>query len=104
MIEKYFTQIIVIKEKNSSKNSIGSKVESWVEKSVVKGLINPLQGDERLTSDKKTLYATHKLYCGITKIIEKDRIYCDDVEYEVKFVRNPMYMSRFLEVDLELIR
>lgn len=70
----------------------------------VDGRISELAGDERLSADKLTLYATHKLYTGAgANILVTDKIRKDGRVYRVKNIRDPMQMGKFLVVDLELV-
>lgn len=100
-IETYYESGIVIQRKTSVSNGLGGMVDSWSTHLTIDGRIRPLSGNEKISADKNTLYVTHRLYCSILDITEKDRVLFNGVKYEVKFVANPMNFGRYLMVDLE---
>lgn len=103
MIEDYYDTIITIKRKTTADNGIGGKSETWNDHLTILGKIRPLNGNERFSADKVTLYATHRLYCTLADITELDRVVYNNQTYEIKYINNPMNMNRFLQVDLELV-
>lgn len=78
----------------------GGWTESWDDSTVFQGRLSALPIDERMASDKITVYATHRLYCNNLTITEKDRIELGNRYFEIKGVRNPSNLSEHLELDL----
>ena len=106
-IQKYYTPgKTILRNVDPQRNDIGGFIDDWQQILCINGRIRPLSGNEREAAGKQTLFASHKLYCDILDINEKDRIHdaADDQTYEVKFVSDPMHMGNHLEVYLELIR
>lgn len=95
---------IVVERVTQTPNGMGGWSESWQPHLTINGRIRPLSGDERLSADKVTVYATHKLYTFLYDITEKDRVVFEGQVYDVKAVINPMTLNRFLQVDLELVQ
>lgn len=103
MIQKWFEPGIVIQRLTQTANDMGGFVDTWTTHLTISGRIRPLNGTEKLSADKTTLFATHKLYCNVADITERDRVSFSGKVYEIKFVSNPMNFDRFLQIDLELI-
>ena len=105
-IEKFYTTGHKIQEYTPGEEGFGGSEGTWSEKSFspISARLRPLSGDERLSADKKTLFSTHKLYCGIHDITEADRyVDPDGYIYNIIFVKDPMSMGNHLEVDLEYV-
>ena len=101
-IQDFYSMEITRERLTSATNSFGAVTESWGSPLKFSGLINQLTGDKRLSADKLTVYASHRMYCDAgTDIIHRDRIIHDDNIYTIKAINNPMGMGRFLMVDLE---
>lgn len=100
-IENYFTQNFTRERLTVSREGI-KITETWNTPLEFKGLLNQLSGNKRLSADKLTVFATHKLYCPILDIKPKDRIKDDTgIIYEIKSVRNPMNMDKYMILELE---
>ena len=85
-------------------NGMGGQSETWSLFKTIDGCIRPLQGDERLSADKKTVIATHRLYCDYdSSILQTDRVVDSGKEYEIRYINDPMQMHQFLQIDMELI-
>ena len=103
MISKYYESGIVIQRLTQVSNGMGGYTDTWSTHLTINGRIRPLNGNERLSADKTTLFATHRLYCDVIDIKESDRVLYNSKIYQVKFVSNVMNFDRHLQVDLELI-
>ena len=97
--EEYFEDIL-IKRLTTTIGTFGNTVTSWDDLTTIQGYIRTLNGNERVSTDKVTVYSTHKMYCYITDIIEADRIVYKGNLYDVKLIDDK---REFYQVDLELI-
>ena len=100
-ISKYYTQTVVFETAATSSADAGY-TQVWSTAATVKGRLRPLSGRERMSADKQTLYADHRLYCAPVAITEKDRVACEGKTFDIVFVKNVMSMNRHLEIDLLL--
>ena len=81
----------------------GREVDSTTDVTVA-GRMRPLSGDERLSADKQTLYATHRFYTDPVTVGQDDNIISPDGDlYRVVFVKDVMTMGRHLEIDCEWV-
>ena len=88
----------------STEDSWGNPVEDWSTGVPVMGRFNSLEGagsDRRVSADKLTEFIDAKFYCAHgTNIGAGDQLRKGGESYEVTFVRNPMDMDRFLQVEM----
>lgn len=103
MIENYYDTDGVIQRKTSTKNGIGGQTESWVNHLTLKGRLRLLNGDKKVSGNKKTIDATHRWYCDVVDILETDRLIVKGKTYLIKFIDNPHDLNRFLQLDVELV-
>ena len=78
----------------------GGWTESWTDGTVFRGRLSALPINERMASDKVTVYATRRLYCNNLTITEEDRVKLGSRFFEIKGVRNPSNISEHLELDV----
>ena len=97
--EEYFEDIL-IKRLTTTIGTFGNTVTSWNDLDTIQGYIRTLNGNERVSTDKVTVYSTHRMYCYITDIIEADRVFYNNHLYDVKLIDNK---REFYQIDLELI-
>jgi len=81
-------------------DGMGGWTETWSDDSTFQGRLGSLPAEERLASDKVTVYATHRLYCNNLTISEEDRVKLGSRLFEIKAVRNPSNINDHLELDL----
>lgn len=62
--------------------------------------INPLGGSQIIGNDKRGVIATHKMYCLPADIKSGDIVVYGSERYRVEFVKDPMGMGEFLQIDL----
>ncbi|CAM4186217.1 phage head closure protein [Paenibacillus alkaliterrae] len=103
-IEDYFKPGIVVERSVTTKKASGAVQQTWATHLTIAGRIRPLGGNERLSGNRETLYATHRLYCSPADIAVKDRVNENGTIYDIRYVRSPMGFGRFLEIDLELVQ
>lgn len=85
-------------------DSMGGVTETETTGTTFKGRLSSLPVGERLSADKTTVIATHKLYCSPQSFAEKDRIRLGSAGsyryFEVKGVQNPSNLSDFWQTTL----
>lgn len=81
-------------------DGMGGWTEAWADGTAFEGRLSALPTSERMSEDKVTVYATHRLYCEDMTITEVDKIMLGSRTFEIKAVRNPSNISHHLEIDL----
>jgi head-tail adaptor len=85
-------------------DGVGGQVETWTAGTAFQGRLSILSANERMSSDKVTVYATHRLYCGASvSLTAQGRITFDGRTFEIKSIQKPSELSSgigHLEVDL----
>jgi SPP1 family predicted phage head-tail adaptor len=102
MIEEFveYFEPLTISRLTATLGTFGNTIMAWNDLEDTEGYIRTLNGGERVSADKVTVYSTHRLYFFITDIKEKDRISYNSHLYDVKLIDNK---REFYQVDLELI-
>ena len=72
--------------------------DTYMVSKVARCRIRPISGNERFTGGKTTVIATHRIYMGVQEITVRDRLWIDDIEYEIVLVSRPSE-SEHLEID-----
>ena len=96
---EYF-EPLTISRLTTTLGTFGNTIMTWNNLEDTEGYIRTLNGGERVSTDKVTVYSTHRLYLFITDIKEKDRIFYNNHLYDVKLIDNK---REFYQIDLELI-
>lgn len=82
-------------------DGMGGTTTVWADDSTTfKGRLSALPIAERMSADKITVYATHRLYCNSLTIVEVDRVKLGSRYFEIKGIRNPSNLNSHLEIDL----
>ncbi len=104
-IDSYYKPGFTIKRPVRTVDSGGSPVETFSDFLTTSGRMRPLTGTEILANEKLGLVTSHRFYCAVIDVEEKDKIYNSNTgnTYEVKFVKNPMEMGDHLEIDCKFI-
>ena len=78
----------------------GGVTTGWADGTAFRGRLSSLPIDERMSADKVTVYASHKLYCNNQTITEVQRIRNSDSTryFQIKGVINPSNSSNHLEI------
>ena len=78
----------------------GGTTASWVDGTAFRGRLSSLPIDERMSADKTTMFASHKLYCNNQTIVETQRIRNSDSTryFRIKGIINPSNISAHLEI------
>ncbi len=71
----------------------------------IRGKLRPLSGNERHYNEKNNYETTHRLYCDVMDIRAEDKIIdlTNGRVYDVKYIKNPMELDRYLMVDCKWI-
>jgi SPP1 family predicted phage head-tail adaptor len=84
-------------------DSQGGVTTLWVDSTAFRGRLSSLPVNERMSADKLTVYASHKLFCDYnSSLSEATRIRNSDSTryFEVKGVVNPSNSNHHLELTL----
>lgn len=79
----------------------GGVTKAWADGSAFRGRLSSLSTSERMSSDKITVYASHKLFCDYDSSLSKNqRIRNSDSTrfFEVKGIVNPSNNNHHLEL------
>lgn len=101
-ISKYYTTGHEIERSTDATGGFGGFARTWSSHLSPAGRLRPLSGDQQLSADKETAFATHRFYCAPDDIKVTDRYKDPDGNiYRIKFVSDVMNMDNHLQVDLE---
>ena len=81
----------------------GGVTTSWVDGTAFRGRLSSLPVAERMSADKLTVYASHKLFCDYaSSLTEDDRIRNSDSTryFSIKGIVNPSNSNHHLELTL----
>lgn len=104
-VESYYKSGYMIKRAVNTNDGGGVVIQTFSDLVATYGRMRALTGTEILANEKLGLVTSHRFYCPVIDVEEKDRIYDSNKSktYEIKFVKNPMEMDSHLEIDCELI-
>jgi len=97
LIETFYPQTLT-----ETDDGMGGTVSSWADGTAFRGRLSSLPISERMSADKLTVYASHKLFCDYSSISEKDRIRNSDSTryFQIKGIVNPSNSNHHLELTL----
>jgi len=98
LIETFYPQTLT-----STDDGQGGVVESFVDGTAFRGRLSSLPVNERMSADKLTTYASHKLFCDYaSSLTEDDRIRNSDSTryFSIKGIVNPSNSNHHLELTL----
>ena len=95
LIETFTPQTLTETDDNQ-----GGVTSAWADGTAFRGRLSSLPISERMSADKLTVFASHKLYCNNQTITEAYRIHNSDSTryFQVKAVVNPSNSSDHLEL------
>ena len=95
LIQEFTPQTLV-----ETSDSQGGVTSAWSDGTAFRGRLSSLPIDERMSADKVTVFASHKLYCNNQTITEAARIRNSDSTryFAIKGVINPSNSSDHLEI------
>ena len=96
-IETFYPQTLT-----SVDDGQGGTIESYADGTAFKGRLSSLPVAERMSADKLTTYASHRLFCDYQSLTEAQRIRNSDSTryFQIKGIVNPSNASHHLEIDL----
>ena len=80
----------------------GGVTTAWADGTAFRGRLSSLPVAERMSADKLTTYASHRLFCDYQSLTEAQRIRNSDSTryFQIKGIVNPSNASHHLEIDL----
>jgi len=97
LIETFYPQTLT-----ETDDGQGGVTQAWADGTAFRGRLSSLPVSERMSADKLTTYASHKLFCDYSSISEDDRIRNSDSTryFEIKGIVNPSNSNHHLELTL----
>lgn len=86
MITDFYTTDFSIYRVSSSIDVNNQEIETNEFHLSSSGRFEPLSGVERYFSDRKEAYTTHRIFCDVLDIVEKDTLQIDGVDYGIDAV------------------
>ena len=75
-------------------DSVGGRRKTFTNGATFSGRLSILSADERISSDKLTVFASHKIYCDPTVTLsENGRIILGSRTFEIKAIQLPSNIS-----------
>jgi len=91
---------LTLKVNTPAANSQGEPVDSWAGSTSIKARVQPVSGSEEFIVGRKTVRATHKIFCRTTTAITaRNRFTWGSRTLEVLLVRNIDEASHHYEID-----
>jgi len=98
LIETFYPQTLT-----ETDDGQGGTVSTWADGTAFRGRLSSLPVAERMSADKLTVYASHKLFCDYnSSLSEDDKIRNSDSTryFEIKGIVNPSNSNHHLELTL----
>jgi head-tail adaptor len=97
LIETFYPQTLT-----ETDDGQGGVTTSWADGTAFRGRLSSLPVAERMSADKLTTYASHKLFCDYQSLTEAQRIRNSDSSryFEIKGIVNPSNSNHHLELTL----
>ena len=95
-----FNQTFTPQTLAETSDGAGGVTRAWTDGTAFRGRLSSLPINERMSSDKTTVFASHKIYCDNQTITEAARIRNSDSTrfFEIKGIVNPSDISHHLEI------
>ena len=80
----------------------GGTIETYADGTAFRGRLSSLPVAERMSADKVTVFASHRLFCSYQSLTETQRIRNSDSTryFQIKGIVNPSNSNDHLEIDL----
>ncbi len=90
LIESFTPQTLT-----ETSDSQGGVVNTWADGTAFRGRLSGLPVDERMSQDKQTVFASHKIYCDVITLDEAQRIRNSDSTryFQIKGIVQPSNLS-----------
>jgi len=102
---------VVLQKRVETSDGMGGVTIAYQDLVEFKAVLVPLSGQEKVSYDKQTVFATHRLLFdykapgkkNISEVKEKNRIRYGTRYFDIKLVKNVGEANRHFELDLEEI-
>ena len=98
-----YNNTLTLQTLTRTSDSMGGWTEAWADSGQFRARIRPLTSAERLTQDKVTGIATHRIYCDNMTVTLEDRIKWGSYYFEIIGIRNPSEAYHHLEIEAKEI-
>ena len=97
LIQEFYPQTLTETSDNQ-----GGVTSTWADGTAFRGRLSSLPVAERMSADKLTTYASHRLFCDYQSLTEAQRVRNSDSTryFQIKGIVNPSNSSHHLEIDL----
>ena len=98
---------LVLKQKGTVKNGIGENVMSWIDYKTIHGFLDfSTEATGRTNYNSKIVDSDHVFICDyveINKPIIELKAYCNNKEFDITYIDDPMNLHKHLEIFLKYI-
>lgn len=98
---------LVLKQKVTTKNDIGENELSWVDYKTIHGFLDFMtEATGRTNYNSKIVDSDYVFICDyveIDKSITEIKAYCDNKEFDISYIDDPMNLHRHIEIFLKYI-
>lgn len=97
LIETFYPQTLT-----ETDDGQGGSSPTWADGTAFRGRLSSLPVEERMSADKLTVFASHKLFCDNQTLTEAQRIRNSDSTryFTIKGIVNPSNSNHHLEITL----
>ena len=97
LIQEFYPQTLT-----STDDGQGGVTEAYADGTAFRGRLSSLPVAERMSADKLTTYASHKLFCNYQSLTEAQRIRNSDSTryFTIKGIVNPSNSNHHIEITL----
>ena len=90
LIEAFTPQTLTIADDGQ-----GGQTETYTDGTAFRGRLSSLSAEEKMSADKTTVYASHKIYCDVVTLTEQSRIRNSDSTryFQIKGIVQPSNLS-----------
>ena len=96
-----------LQTKTTVKNDIGENIATWIDYKTLTGFIDFMNDTGGRTNfNSKIIESTHVFVCDFADIDKKEnelKFICNNKEYDITFIDNPMELNRHLEIFLKYV-
>lgn len=98
---------ILQKRRTGESNSIGERMNSWLNVSVLTGFLDYYAGDSRYTYNAKLQESTHIFICDYDSAVARNpddkRMVINNMTYDVLLIDDPMELHQHMEIYLKYV-
>lgn len=98
---------LILKIKSQTKNGIGENKTEWIDYKTIRGFLDfTNEGTGRTSFNSKIIESTHVFICDYVEIDKKVtelKAFCNNQEFDVTYIDNPMNLNYHLEIFLDYV-